>query len=191
MPVAFIMDFDGGTSEQYDAVVEEMQLGGRMPEGGLYHAAGATDSGWRVVDVWEADEPFQAFTESQIVPVTQRHGLAAPRIRRLEVDQVRPGASAGRSAAFLQIVRMPGLTSDAFHAADAKVLPLPDGLVFHVNGPDEGGWFVIDTWRTKQERDAFIQERVMPVFANAPLSGEPAFEEMAVHNTLVRPIATA
>ena len=40
MAVVFIMDFAGGTTEHYDAVLEKMGLGDRLPAGALFHAAG-------------------------------------------------------------------------------------------------------------------------------------------------------
>jgi hypothetical protein len=52
MAVGIIINFPGATQEQYDTVMEQLNLGGRMPPGGISHAAGPTDEGWRVVDVW-------------------------------------------------------------------------------------------------------------------------------------------
>jgi hypothetical protein len=168
-----------------------MQLGGRAPDHALYHAAGPWQDGWRVVDVWESDEAFQAFAADQIAPHARAHGLPEPRMQRMEVDQVRMGASVGQAAAFLQLVRMPGLTAETFHAADEHVLPLPDELVFHVNGPYDGGWYVIDTWRSREARDTFIERRVRPAFAESGLTSEPAFEDLDLHATLARARATA
>jgi hypothetical protein len=34
--LAFIMDFAGGTTDGYDAVIEKMDLGGRLPAGSLF-----------------------------------------------------------------------------------------------------------------------------------------------------------
>jgi hypothetical protein len=188
VPVAFILDFAGGTSAQYDAVIEEMQLDRRTPEGALYHAAGPTDSGWRVVDVWESDEAFQRFSSEQIAPIAQAHGLPAPQVQRREVSQVRIGPNPGAPAQFLHVVQMPGLDADAFHAADAKVLPegVPAAMIFHVNGPADDGWYVIDTWTSRADRDAFVEQRVRPAFAQAPLTGEPTFDDLELHNTLSR-----
>jgi hypothetical protein len=191
MTVALIMDFEGTRSDQYDAVIADMQLGGRMPEHGLYHAAGPWQGGWRVVDAWESDEAFQAFAADQIAPHSRTHGLPEPRMQRLEVTEVRMGASAGQAATFLQVVRMPGLTVDTFHAADEHVRPLPDELVFHVNGPYEGGWFVIDTWLSREARDAFIEHRVRPAFEQVEIGIAPVFEDMDLHATLARAPATA
>jgi hypothetical protein len=62
--VTFIMEIPGGTAEQYDAVMEKIGLAGPnppLPEGGLFHCAYATESGWRVIDVWESEEAFGRF----------------------------------------------------------------------------------------------------------------------------------
>jgi hypothetical protein len=61
MAIGLLMEFPGMGQEQYDAVMEELNLGGRMPSGGITHAAGPTEGGWRVVDVWESQEAFDVF----------------------------------------------------------------------------------------------------------------------------------
>jgi hypothetical protein len=43
MAVAFTMDCAGGTAGDYDAVVEKMQLGGRLSQRGLQRARRAGD----------------------------------------------------------------------------------------------------------------------------------------------------
>ena len=81
MPILMVHDSPGGTQEQYEQVAERL-TGGRglnqpsdWPVGGLLsHAAGPTDSGWRVVDVWESEEAFQRFGEV-IGPILQEVGL--------------------------------------------------------------------------------------------------------------------
>lgn len=64
MAVTFVMEIPGGTAEQYDAVMEKVGLAGPNPpihEGALFHCAYATESGWRVIDVWESEEAFGRF----------------------------------------------------------------------------------------------------------------------------------
>lgn len=81
MPFLMVHDSPGGTQEQ------DEQVGARLAESGgfnslsdwpvegiLSHAAGPTDDGWRVVDVWESEEAFQRFGEV-IGPVLQEVGF--------------------------------------------------------------------------------------------------------------------
>jgi hypothetical protein len=80
MAVAFEMRFEGATLEQYDQVMALMGLdqGDTSPEGAVFHWAAATDNGIVVVDVWESDEQFHHFAETQIGPYTQQVGIPAP-----------------------------------------------------------------------------------------------------------------
>jgi hypothetical protein len=86
MAHCFIMDFEGATTAQYDAVIEEMELNGRLPAHALYHGAGSPDvRNWRVVDVWETPEDFERFAAEKIGPITARHGIGEPRITSFAV----------------------------------------------------------------------------------------------------------
>ncbi|MEA2251928.1 MAG: hypothetical protein QOG70_2170 [Solirubrobacteraceae bacterium] len=80
MPVAVVLDFPGGTLEQYDKVIELMGFtpGGAGAPGGLFHWVTATDDGIRVTDVWESREQFEKFAEEEIGPRTQEAGIPAP-----------------------------------------------------------------------------------------------------------------
>lgn len=188
MAVAFILDFPGGTIAQYDAVIAEMGLSdGHVPDGLLYHGAGSTDAGMRVVDVWEADQPFERFAAEHIGPITRAHGMAEPVIERIAVDETRLGPDPDTATRFLQIVRLRDMDGQGFHEMDALVLPdgtLPDACAFHVNGPDGSGWAVIDYWASRAARDMFIAERVMPAAQQAGRAEPPAFEELDLHATL-------
>jgi hypothetical protein len=184
MAVAFVLDFPGGTREQYDEVVARMQLGGRMAPGGQVHAAGSHAGGWRVIDVWDSLEEFARFRDAQIMPHSQAVGLAQPQVRVLEVDDEMPDD--GRTTAFVQCVIMPGLQRSDFRKVHDEVVPggaRPDELTFHVNGPFDGGWCVIDGWTSKDARDQFM-ERTRHIIGKAPLSGPPTIEELDVEATM-------
>ena len=192
MAVAFILDFPGGTLEQYDAVVEKMDLGGRLAPGGLFHAAGATDAGLRVCDVWESAEVFQQFAESKIGPLTAEVGLGKPEIRSFQVDETRTGGSA--PIEFVQIIAIPGMDAAGFHALDGAVLgpsgEIPEACVYHVNGQLGDAYCVLDYWSSKAARDEFMQTQVGPAMQAAGITAEPSIEELSVHNSLTEP-ATA
>ena len=80
MPVAVEMDFEGATLDQYEQVMELMGLekGGQAPPGALFHWAAETDTGLRVVDVWETRDAFDRFAEEQIGPHTATAGFESP-----------------------------------------------------------------------------------------------------------------
>lgn len=80
MAIAMLLEFRGVTLEQYDAVVADMHLGGKPYKGGIFHVAGPTESGWRIVDIWESQEAFDSFAQSHLMPITQKHGIAPPEV---------------------------------------------------------------------------------------------------------------
>lgn len=80
MAVAVMMDFEGATLDQYDEVMAllglaEAEIG---PEGAHFHWVAPTETGIRVVDVWESAEQFQKFADEQIGPSTQQVGIPNP-----------------------------------------------------------------------------------------------------------------
>ena len=81
MPVLMVHDAPGGTKEQYDEACSRLTDGRGLNSvsdwstgGILSHAAGPTDDGWRVVDVWESEEAFQRFGQV-IGPILQEVGM--------------------------------------------------------------------------------------------------------------------
>ncbi|MDQ6754079.1 MAG: hypothetical protein M3017_11880 [Actinomycetota bacterium] len=80
MAIAVVLDFTGATLEQYDQVVEKMNLtpGGQGPGGLLSHWVTATDGGIRISDVWQTREVFDAWAQDKIGPLTVEVGFPAP-----------------------------------------------------------------------------------------------------------------
>jgi hypothetical protein len=88
MAIAVQLDFKQSTLEQYDQVLKLMNLepGGQVPPGALFHWVTAIDEGFRVTDVWESRDAFEAFAREHILPLAQQVGLqAAPEITFFEV----------------------------------------------------------------------------------------------------------
>jgi hypothetical protein len=85
--VAVVLEFEGGTLDQYDQVLQKMGLtpGGPTPPGALFHWVTPTDSGFRVTDVWESQEEFGKFAEEQIGPYSAEVGLSEPSVTFYEV----------------------------------------------------------------------------------------------------------
>lgn len=74
---AYTLDFPGGTKEQYDKVLEKMNLVGKTAQGGIFHLASVTPEGVRVFDVWESKEAFDKFLQEKLLPITQELGIKA------------------------------------------------------------------------------------------------------------------
>jgi hypothetical protein len=87
---AYSLRFPGGTREQYDRVIEKMDLGGELPPGAVFHWVTVTDDGLLVTDVWESPEEFQAFADEKIGPLTADAGLAEPEVEHHEVHNSIP-----------------------------------------------------------------------------------------------------
>jgi steroid delta-isomerase-like uncharacterized protein len=101
MAIGVTVDFEGATLAQYDAAIANagMAPGGQGGPGCLFHWVAQTPGGFRVTDVWETREQFEAFAASHIMPSVAAAGLTAP--PRIEFSEVHnhftPGPSAGET----------------------------------------------------------------------------------------------
>lgn len=66
----------------------------------------------------------------------------------------------------------------------------PEGCLYHIAGPVEGGWRVIEIWDSEEAQRRFQKERLNPAFeaVGMPVVTPTYF---AVHNTLPPPEAMA
>ena len=68
------------------------------------------------------------------------------------------------------LVEMPGLTQVDFERVTEKLFghyPMrptdaPEGLILHSAGPSEGGWYVYDIWKSKEDFERFGDEQIGP-----------------------------
>jgi hypothetical protein len=81
MAIAFLLEWPGVTQAQYDAVIQELDLGGRVAPGGVFHVAGPMEGGWRVVDVWESQEVFDTFLREKLGQALQHAGVQPPQVQ--------------------------------------------------------------------------------------------------------------
>jgi len=76
LAIGFIFNNPGQTQEQYDAAVEQLNLAQSLPEGWIFHAAGPTEDGWRVMEVWESQEAADAYFQGRLGQVLQNLGVS-------------------------------------------------------------------------------------------------------------------
>jgi hypothetical protein len=77
--VAVQLDFAGATLEQYDQINERIGAlpGGPAPPQELFHWVTKTETGFRVLDVWESRQAFERFTQ-KLFPIFDEVGLPHP-----------------------------------------------------------------------------------------------------------------
>lgn len=99
--MAIAREFNGAgwTPEQYDALIERMDLGGHSAPGVLYHWAAATADGMHAVDVYESREAADSLAQEKIGPIAADLGLPAPEVREYEVHAVLTPGSVTQGAA--------------------------------------------------------------------------------------------
>ena len=89
-------------------------------------------------------------------------------------------------------IKFPGGTQEQYIAVhdhmDIENRP-PHGLIFHVSGPIDGGWEVIDVWHSRNDFDVFAQTRLMSAIAelgaDRAFPEPPDIKEFLVHNYTV------
>jgi quinol monooxygenase YgiN len=65
----------------------------------------------------------------------------------------------------------PGATQAQFAQVDQKLgRQAPPGLLYHVDGPIEGGWRVVDVWESQEAFDKFFQEKLGQALQEAGLA---------------------
>jgi hypothetical protein len=74
--------FPGGTSEQYEASIAAVHpSASELPDGQIFHAAGASTGGWTIMAVHDSKESWEAFRDGILLPRMQQGidgGLAGP-----------------------------------------------------------------------------------------------------------------
>jgi len=81
MAIAVLYELSGMAQEQYDKIIELLQRGGITAEGRTYHLAGPTETGWRVLDVFESQSAFDAFVQNKLGPMMQEAQVSPPQIQ--------------------------------------------------------------------------------------------------------------
>lgn len=97
MAYAFVQDV-ASSWEQYRHFAEA--LGEATPTGLILHVAGPTDEGFRIIDIWETEEAWQAFRADRLEPAIAALGGPArpePVFRELHSAHVVTPRGAGLS----------------------------------------------------------------------------------------------
>jgi hypothetical protein len=88
MAVLVISELPGVTAEQDQALMEALNIAAEPPEGARFRVAGPTETGWRVVALWDSREAFDAFLRDRIAPALESAGREAPAFEFWPIESV-------------------------------------------------------------------------------------------------------
>ena len=89
MAIVIISNIPGGTAEQDDAIVQQMNLAGNPVPGSLVRLAGPFEGGWRIISVWESQEAFDTFRRERLEPALRQAGRQVPQFQISPLHSVR------------------------------------------------------------------------------------------------------
>ena len=69
--------------------------------------------------------------------------------------------------AIAMLFEVQGLTPEQYDAAVREVGLLAPGQIFHLAGPMEGGWRVLEVWEFQEAADAFYREKLEQALRSA------------------------
>jgi hypothetical protein len=78
--IAVLTEYRGAGQEQYDAVIRDLDLGGKGYKGSVFHVAGPMEGGWRIVDVWDSQAALDAFMHDKLLAALQKNGVPEPQV---------------------------------------------------------------------------------------------------------------
>ena len=90
--------------------------------------------------------------------------------------------------AMAQLLEFRGGAAEQWHALHQVVAPdgkLAAGALFHVGGPINGGWRVVNIWESEDASQTFFPDRLMPVLQERGLPGPESVSWWPVGNVMM------
>ena len=89
MTYAVVADLPGGDWETYEKITAEAEVQSAAPAGLIVHVAGQTDTGTRIIDVWESEAAYETFVADRLGPAVERATGARGGSSQAQVLEVR------------------------------------------------------------------------------------------------------
>ena len=73
--VVMTMNVKGMNHEEFRAILDEIGVEAR-PEAGIYqHISHETETGFRIIEIWESQQGFEEFAERRLKPAVAKLGI--------------------------------------------------------------------------------------------------------------------
>ena len=182
MAVLMLLGLPGATPDQYDRANEILGIAGDddAPEGLISHAAGLTDEGMVIVDVWDSAESLERFFEEREVQAAMNEAgaeLGEPRVLPVHNHS----AGSGSDPAVLMIAEVDDFGTDTYDRMTATMEGHGPGAthpaVYHAAAVSEsGGMVIVDIWESPEAFGKYAQEQIAPAGEQAGMTPfEPQF----------------
>jgi len=182
MAVLMLLELPGATREQYDRANEILGIRSDddAPDGLISHAAGLTDDGMVVVDIWESAESLERFFEERDVEAAMNEAgadLGEPRV--LPVHNHSEGS--GTEPGVLMIAEIDDFGTDTYDRMTTGMEGHQPGgthpAVYHAAAVNEsGGMVIVDIWESPEAFGKYAQEQIAPAGEAAGMAPfEPRF----------------
>jgi hypothetical protein len=68
----------------------------------------------------------------------------------------------------------------------------PQGAIFQVAGPHEGGWRVVSVWESREAQERFRDERLLPAFQEVGVErGDMSWSDFDAHSVIAGDLSGA
>ena len=89
MATAMYLEWPGVTLEQYNRVMQLLELDAKPPSGGTLHVAGFATDGLRVLDIWDSQQAFESFQKERLQAAVQKAGITSqPKVQYFPVHNI-------------------------------------------------------------------------------------------------------
>src|SRR5438128_12600444 len=79
--IVWMLEWDGITPAEYDAMREAIDWEGNVPDGLLFHVAAFSNKGLVLNEVWESPDHVQPFMDERFLPAIKAMGISSmPRV---------------------------------------------------------------------------------------------------------------
>ena len=75
MAIAMSMRWRGASKENYDRVMEILDLDSEPPAGALFHVSGHDGEALRILDIWESEDAWNAFLNGRLGAAVAEAGV--------------------------------------------------------------------------------------------------------------------
>lgn len=190
MAVLALMEFEGGTIEQYEQINQALGIRGPAdaPAGLIRHAVGESDDGLVIADLWESPEAMEDFYENSLRRASEQvEDVPQPQPKIAQVHNHVSGQ--GEIAGVIMIAEIPDVGTDTYDRVRGEIPGHDENhpAVSHAAAvTDDGSLLIVDIWESEEAFGQYAGEKVAPA---GEKHGMTEFEPriVKVHNHMEGP----